>query len=65
MQRGIKQAKSVIAVVGGADDDEIGKAYDMGVTAVFPINRLPQDFSVSRHRSRRTWLIRQTILSGL
>ena len=24
----------------------------MGVTAVFPINRLPQDFSVSRHRSQ-------------
>ena len=42
-ERAKKQAKSVIAVVGGADDDEIGKAYDMGVTAVFPINRLPQD----------------------
>ena len=51
-ERAKKQAKSVIAVVGGADDDEIGKAYDMGVTAVFPINRLPQDFSVSRHRSQ-------------
>ena len=51
-ERANKQAKSVIAVVGGADDDEIGKAYDMGVTAVFPINRLPQDFSVSRHRSQ-------------
>ena len=23
----------------------------MGVTAVFPINRLPEDFSVSRHHS--------------
>ena len=51
-KRANKQAKAVIAVVGGADDDEIGKAYDMGVTAVFPINRLPQDFSVSRHRSQ-------------
>ena len=51
-ERAKKQAKSVIAVVGGADDDEIGMAYDMGVTAVFPINRLPQDFSVSRHRSQ-------------
>ena len=43
--------KNVIAIVGGADDAEIGEAYDMGVTAVFPINRLPQDFSVSRYYS--------------
>ena len=27
----------MIAVVGGADDAEIDKAYEMGVTAVFPI----------------------------
>ena len=47
-----KQDKNVIAVVGGADDAEIDKAYEMGVTAVFPINRLPQDFSVSRHHSK-------------
>ena len=44
--------KIVIAVVGGADDAEIDKAYEMGVTAVFPINRLPQDFSISRHHSK-------------
>lgn len=50
--RAKKQKKTVIAVVGGADDDEIERAYDMGVTAVFPINRLPQDFSVSRLRSQ-------------
>lgn len=43
--------KPVIAIVGGADDEEIHEAYDMGVTAVFPINRLPQDFSVSRYHS--------------
>lgn len=43
--------KPVIAIVGGADDREIGAAYEMGVTAVFPINRLPQDFSVSRQYS--------------
>ncbi|MEE0714736.1 MAG: glycerate kinase, partial [Blautia sp.] len=29
----------------------IKEAYCMGVTAVFPINRLPQDFSVSRQYS--------------
>ena len=51
-KRAGRQARTVIAVVGGADDHEIGKAYDMGVTAVFPINRLPQDFSVSRHHSQ-------------
>lgn len=51
-ERAKKQQKHVIAVVGGADDAEIGRAYDMGVTAVFPINRLPQDFSISRHQSR-------------
>jgi len=50
-QRAKTLNKSVIAIVGGADDEEIGAAYDMGVTAVFPINRLPQDFSVSRHHS--------------
>lgn len=50
-ERAKKQKKRVIAVVGGADDSEIEKAYEMGVTAVFPINRLPQDFSVSRHHS--------------
>lgn len=50
-QRAKTLNKSVLAIVGGADDAEIGAAYDMGVTAVFPINRLPQDFSVSRHHS--------------
>ena len=40
----------VIAVVGGADGD-MSEAYKEGVTAIFPINRLPQDFSVSRHHS--------------
>ena len=50
-ERAKKQDKKVIAVVGGADDSEIARAYEMGVTAVFPINRLPQDFSVSRYHS--------------
>lgn len=50
-ERAKRQQKNVIAIVGGADDAQIGEAYDMGVTAVFPINRLPQDFSVSRHHS--------------
>lgn len=40
----------VIAVVGGADRD-IEPVYNEGVSAVFTINRLPEDFSVSRHKS--------------
>jgi len=37
----------VIAVVGGAEGD-MKEAYNQGVSAIFSINRLPQDFSVSR-----------------
>lgn len=44
------QNKSVIAIVGGAEGD-VTKAYDEGVSAVFTINKLPQDFSVSRYNS--------------
>ena len=50
-QRAQQQEKKVIAVVGGADDKNIKEVYRMGATAVFPINRLPQDFSVSRQYS--------------
>ncbi len=50
-QRAQQQEKKVIAVVGGVDDKNIKEVYRMGVTAVFPINRLPQDFSVSRQYS--------------
>lgn len=45
-----EQNVPVIAVVGGADGDMCG-AYSQGVSAVFAINRLPQDFSVSRFNS--------------
>ncbi len=41
----------VIAIVGGAVDDGLAPGYDMGLSAVFSINRLPQDFAVSRHKS--------------
>lgn len=50
-KRAQRQEKKVIAVVGGADDKNIQDAYQRGVTAVFSINRLPQDFSVSRKYS--------------
>ena len=42
--------KPVIAIVGGADYD-VDAAYGEGVTAIFPINRLPQDFSVLKEHS--------------
>lgn len=49
--RAIKQNKPVLAIVGGVSDQEVEQAYEMGVTAVFPINRLPQDLSISKHYS--------------
>ena len=45
-RRAKKQKVPVIAVVGGADLD-VDDAYDEGVRAIFTINRLPQDLSVS------------------
>lgn len=49
-ERAKKAGVPVVAIVGGADGD-MKEIYDAGVTAVFPINRLPQDFSVSRENS--------------
>lgn len=49
--RARKQAKPVIAVVGGAAEGAEA-AYGEGVQAIFSINRLPQDLSVSRSHSR-------------
>lgn len=46
-----EQSKPVIAVVGGAEGD-MAQAYEQGVSAIFTINRLPQDFSVSRNYSK-------------
>ncbi len=50
-----KRAKNknvpVTVIVGGADDG-IEQAYDMGVTSVFTINRLPEDFKTSRFKSK-------------
>lgn len=50
-QRAKKQNIPVIAIVGGAEGD-LSKAYDKGVTSIFTINRLPQDFSISKNFSR-------------
>lgn len=48
--RAKEKAVPVTVIAGGADSD-IEKAYEMGVTSVFTINRLPEDFSVSRFKS--------------
>ena len=49
-RRAKTQAKPVIAVVGGAELG-MGPAYEEGVKAIFTINRLPQDLSVSKFDS--------------
>ncbi len=46
-----KQGVPVIAVVGGADGD-VSLAFNEGVSAIFTINKLPQDFSISRNFSK-------------
>ncbi|WP_326906649.1 glycerate kinase family protein [Sedimentibacter sp. MB31-C6] len=50
-----KQAKNknipVTVIVGGADND-IDEAYEIGVTSIFTINRLPQDFQISKLKSK-------------
>ena len=51
-RRAKKKGVPVIAIVGGADGD-MKAAYAEGVSAVFPINRLPQDLSVSKSFAER------------
>ena len=51
-RRAKKQAKPVIAVVGGAEFG-MEPAFEEGVKAIFTINRLPQDLSVSKFDSDR------------
>ena len=50
-RRAKKQGKKVIVIAGGADQG-IEEAYELGVTAVFTINRLPEPLGISRHKSR-------------
>ncbi len=51
-RRAKNQGKNVIAVVGGAEGD-VNAAYGEGVTAIFTINKLPQDFSISKYHSEQ------------
>jgi glycerate kinase len=49
-KRAEKQEVPVTVIAGGADYS-IDEAYKYGVTSIFTINRLPEDFSISRYRS--------------
>lgn len=42
----------VIVIVGGADEG-INEAYDLGVTSIFTINRLPEAYETSKHKSAK------------
>lgn len=53
--RAVKQNVPVIAVVGDVLDDAY-EAYDIGVTAIFSINRLAIPFSEAKHRSRQDYI---------
>ena len=53
--RAVKQGVPVIALVGDVLDDAYG-AYDIGVTAIFSINRLAIPFSEAKHRSRQDYI---------
>ena len=48
----------VIGIVGGIEED-ISSVYEMGLNSVFTINRLPQDFSISRYKSEEN--LKQTV----
>jgi glycerate kinase len=49
-RRAKKQNVPVTVLVGGADYN-IDEAYDIGVTSIFSINRLPEAFETSRSKS--------------
>lgn len=50
-KRAQKKNVPVTVIVGGADYG-IDDVYEMGVTSIFTINRLPEDFAVSRTKSK-------------
>ncbi len=47
-----KKKNIPVTVIAGGVEENIKEAYEMGVTSVFTINRLPQDFQISRLNSR-------------
>ncbi len=48
VSRRAQKAGVPVVVIAGGLDEGIEPAYEMGVSAAFSVNRLPQDFSVSR-----------------
>lgn len=52
ISRRAAKKKVPVVVVAGSIGEGAHKAYEMGVTALFSINRQAQDFQVSRHFSR-------------
>jgi glycerate 2-kinase len=40
-----------VTVIAGGADNGIDEAYDLGVTSIFSINRLPEAFETSRYKS--------------
>ncbi len=48
----VKPFNIPLIVIAGAAEEDIDQCYDMGVTAVFSINRKAEDFSVSRYKSK-------------
>ncbi len=51
-KRAVKQGVPVYAIVGDVEDDAM-EAYNMGVTAIFSINRMAVPFSIAKTRSRQ------------
>ncbi len=49
--RRAKKKNVPVTVIAGGAEENTQEAYDMGVTSVFTINRLPQDFHISRLKS--------------
>ena len=49
-RRAKRRGVPVIAVAGGIEGD-LAPLYRLGVTAAFSINRMPEDFAVSRHKT--------------
>lgn len=46
-----KEKNIPVVVLAGGIEDDMDAAYEMGISAVFSINRLPQKFAVSRYKS--------------
>ena len=40
-----------VSVIAGGADNDIDETYDLGVTSIFLINRLPEAFETSRYKS--------------